>query len=289
MEPGFHRAMPRADYDAITAVNFSKLKWMDRSPAHARAFELHPPEPTAALAFGQACHVGILEPETWQELYIAGPPGDRRTKEVRDAWRALEKAHPKAEVLTPADHAAVEAMRAAALANPTARKLLEATPRAFEASFLWNDPATGLPCKGRVDLLTLHDGWPTVVDLKSTTDARRFPFAMSAARNFYHVQAAWYLDGLNLCLPASAPDTRRRYLLLAMEKERPHASAVYELPAEALELGRRTYRRWLDEWDRCVAAHDWPGYPQGVAELEFPEWLWKQEPSEGEDVDGFPY
>ena len=51
-------------------------------------------------------------------------------------------------------------------AHPFACRLLEGGTR--EASVLWDDPFSGLPCKARPDLLP---GKLTVIDVKTTSDA----------------------------------------------------------------------------------------------------------------------
>ena len=270
---GFYRndQCPRELYDRWDAINISTLKWLEYSPAHALEAKVNPPEPTPALEFGQALHVAVFEQHRWGELYQCGPVGDGRTKAVIAARQELERQYPHATILPAKTHAKIERMAGVVRGRPEVAELLAGEGR-NEASFVWDDPPTGLRCKGRIDRITNVDGWSTVVDLKSCIDAREFAFASACARYAYHAAAAWYLDGL-----AQIAQVERRFLFIAVEKKPPFATRVYELGHPSLELGRRKWRQWLDTWASCGQTGRFPAYPTGVAPIELPEWAWKSD------------
>ena len=64
-----------------------------------------------------------------------------------------------------------------------------------ENTAIWNDPLYGFRCKCRPDKGFKDIG--VLVDLKSAKDASPFEFSKDAANFGYHVQAAWYTDGMN--------------------------------------------------------------------------------------------
>src|SRR4051812_9862839 len=95
--------MPRSEYDAIDALNISRLKEMKRSPQHYRHALTHRKE-TAPLVTGNACHVAVLEPEryeldfcVWDRVTDGGAMAPRRGQ----FWDAFLKGCGGRTVLTP--------------------------------------------------------------------------------------------------------------------------------------------------------------------------------------------
>ena len=103
---------------------------------------------------------------------------------------------------------------------------------------------------------------------KETRDASRRGFSRAVERYGYYVQDPFYLNGLDVLSPRT-----RRFAIIAIEKDPPYASAVYELDATWRELGRLEYLRHMRTWQECQKAGVWPGYPGGVQELNAPEWI----------------
>src|SRR5690606_33254705 len=165
-EPGLYPDVPADVYHRWPAASQTVLKIMrDRSPAHARQYMLTPPEPTPAMVLGQAIHMAILQPDLFREHYVRGPEFDRRTKQGREAWEALEAQHPCATILKPEDYDRCIAIRDAVHSHPYARKLLRGQT---EVSAVWRDPWFGVLCKGRFDCLPT--GLGIIVDVKSVSD-----------------------------------------------------------------------------------------------------------------------
>ncbi len=146
------------------------------------------------MRLGTALHTHVLELSKWDEQ-IAVAPGDinRRTKEGREQWAAFEAAAKRKTVITADDAAQVMAMGRAVLGHPAAAMLL-GLPGKAETTHMWTDASTGIDCKCRPDWLT--DDGSIVVDLKTTKNASIQGFKRSVADYRYHVQAAWYLHGL---------------------------------------------------------------------------------------------
>lgn len=252
---GIHFGLAREIYDAIDAENFSTLKHIGRSPAHYLHAKRVGFKDTAAKKRGRAGHVATLEPERFDSEYVVYP-GERRGK----AWTEFEAAHEGREILNAKEAEQAKAIAAAVHADPIARKYL--TGGRAEVSMLWRSPFGGM-CKGRMDYLSE----PALVDLKITRDASPEGFARESWGYRSHVQASWYGDGF-----ASLAGEARPFVIVAVEPEPPHLVAVYRVPLSLLEVGRRTYREWLEQATFCRSQKTWPGYSEGEMELQIPRW-----------------
>ncbi len=267
IETGLRPLLSRAAYEAIDAANFSTLRLFERSAAHVLEARLHPRAPTPAMELGTHAHAAILEPERFEREYVEAPECDRRTTIGKRAWAAFEASQGAKTVLRKQDWQYVMAMRDAVWAHPLAASLLRAQGSA-ELAAVWSHARTGLACKGLIDRLSvLDDGWTWVVDVKTARDAGARAFAREVAAYHYHAQAAFYVGGLAAIAPAE-----RRFAWVVVEKEAPHAVAVYEPTPEVLLAGEAACERWLDAWARCSESGQWPGYAVEIQPLELPRW-----------------
>ena len=263
--------MDNAAYHAHSAVSKSHLDLIARSPLHYWARYLDPervtPEPTPAMRLGTALHTHVLELSRWDEQ-IAIAPGDinRRTKEGREQWAAFEAAAMRKTVITADDAAQVMAMGRAVLRHPAAAMLL-GLPGKAETTHMWTDAGFGLECKCRPDWLT--DDGSLVVDLKTTKDASPRGFKQSVANYRYHVQAAWYLHGLEQAT-GRRPD---QFIFICVESTAPYACAVYAADAEMIERGHDQAMRDLAKLAVCRAADHWPSYSEQIETLGLPAWM----------------
>ena len=262
--------MNNTEYHAHAAISKSHLDQVARSPLHYFARYLDPnrvvPEPTPAMAIGSAVHTHVLELDQWDARYVSAPDGiDRRTKAGKAEWEAFTTAATGRTVLPKADADLVMRMAHSVFSHPAAAMLL-ALPGKAETTHMWTDAATGLECKCRPDWLT--DDGRLLVDLKTTEDAGR-GFAKSIAQWRYHVQASWYLDGIE-----QATGTRpEQFLFLCVEKKAPYAVAVYAADAEMIAAGAQTAARDLDVLATCKAAGAWPGYSDQIEPISLPPWM----------------
>ncbi len=268
---GIYPSMERRAYAHVEAVNYSLLKNFKRSPAHAREYMLHPQAPTQAMDFGTAFHHAILEPAKFQSEYIVAPKCDRRTKIGKETWNAFEEANRAKTVLEFDDMESLKAMSQACLQNEVVNEILSA-PGKNEVAVIWTDTFTGLRCKALIDRITRFAGWTVVVDFKTADDAQPWAFASSAAKYSYPEQAAFYLSGLNTLAASS-----RRWLWVAIEKERPYCVSVFEPDKDALAQGQAEFMNHLASFKACKESGVWPGYPTGVQSLRLPKWAFKEE------------
>ena len=263
--------MENAEYHRHTAVSKSHLDLVARSPLHYWARYVDPnrvePEPTPAMLMGTAVHTHVLELDAWDSRYVAAPESiDRRTKAGKEAWAAFEAEAAGRTVISRADADLVMAIGRAVHGHPAAAALLSWKGQA-ETTHMWIDQATGLECKCRPDWL-LNDG-SIVVDLKTTEDASPAGFRKSIASWRYHVQAAWYLHGLEQAT-GKCPD---QFIFICVEKKPPHAVAVYAADAEMVAAGAEAAARDLDVLATCKQANAWPSYSEQIEVISLPGWM----------------
>lgn len=106
-----------------------------------------------------------------------------------------------------------------------------------EKAHFFTDPATGLPCKCKTDVLYKHR---LIVDVKTTSQPNRAAFLESCHEYDYHRQAAFYLDGVGA----------RRFVFVGIQKKDPFDLFYFEPTGDRsgaafLREGRQRYRRLL--------------------------------------------
>lgn len=260
-------------YHAAEGISASGLKLIGRSPLHywARYIDPNrePQDETPALRLGTAIHCAVLEPLRFAAEYAVAPKVDRRTKEGKDTWAVFEsECEAKGlTVISADDYRTCMSISERLNRHPAASLLFRSG--VAELSMFWEDDATGVVCKCRPDWLIKRTA---IVDVKSTQDASPPGFARSVANYEYHVQAAWYLDGVRACLGDDAPQA---FIFAAFEKDAPHAVAFYNADPEMIELGRREYRRRLAIYAACKRSNVWPGYDPSITNLSLPAWVLK--------------
>lgn len=258
--------LSRDEYDGIQRVNWSTLKHMTRSPAHYRQQLLGGGKDSDARKVGRAVHMAIFEPEDFAARCVVWTEGRRAGK----AWEAFRAANEGKEPLTEAEHAHCLALQQAAQSHPLAGKYLRGgMPEATALFSLPVPESIGLPlieCKARFDFIA-DPPISALVDLKTTLDASPEGFGRQAWRYRYHAQAAFYVDGMRAATGRELP-----YVIVAIEKEPPHAVVVYRVPEAVLDVGREEYRNALARLAICRSESSWPGYAETELELELPRW-----------------
>lgn len=261
--------MENADYHRHSAVSKSHLDLVARSPLHYWARYVDPnrvePEPSEQMALGSALHTHVLELDQWDSRYVVMPEGLKRTtKEGKAAYEALLQ--DGRTILSHNIAQQVMAMGRSVLSHPAAAMLLN-LPGKAETTHMWTDEATGLECKCRPDWL-LDDG-SLIVDVKTTRDASFSGFRKSIGAYRYHVQAAWYLHGLEQAT-GKRPE---QFLFVCVESDAPYACAVYAADAEMVATGMAQAVTDLALLAECKAADRWPSYSEQIELISLPGWM----------------
>ncbi len=265
MKTGIYPGMSRADYNNIHAASISTLIEGERSMAHLNYARSHPQESTPAMEKGIGLHLAVFEPAVFEKTVLQYD-GTKRGKE----WESFKTLNENSLILKPDIYNSVIAMRDEIRAHPRAKELLDAKGTG-EMAMIWNDPSTGILCKGLLDRFCQCWGYSIVLDLKTCQDARPDEFAKTICNYSYHVKSVWYLDGL-----AAISDISRRFIWLAIESEPPHGIALYEPDDDTLKEGRVIYRELLKSYKVAVESNIWPCYNPEVSEIRLPKWGFKR-------------
>lgn len=271
--------LTNAEYHARPEVSKSGLDQVRRSPLHYWSRYLNPDRaiepPTPAMILGSALHARVLEPHLFADEYIVAPEGiDRRTKEGKLRWADFEAEAEGRTVLKVEDAAQIEAMAAAVHRHPAASLVLR-LPGKCEQSYFWKDEASGEQCKCRPDWHS--DDRRIIADVKTTEDASPKGFAKSVIKYRYHVQAAFYSQGIGA----------EQFLFIAVEKKPPYAVAVYATPPELIERGQSESAEDLRLLATCRATNKWPGYGDEIQALTLPAWLESPDSDTHTEIEGF--
>jgi exodeoxyribonuclease VIII len=257
------------NYNEIDALNWSTLKLMSVSPAYAQHIFNHPEEPEdkAAYVSGRAIHCAVLEPDKFDDRYIARPNfGDGRTKKAKEAKAAwLESIPDGVEIISIADYDAAINCSVSIQSNEYASKYLDGAK--FEHIITWEQ--SGVNCKGRVDALT-----DRVVDLKSTRRNILHDVERDAAMFDYHAQLAWYHDGAVAAGLISGEKLPVAIFVHATTKSEFVDIAILDMEGVSgtLEYGRAKYKKLLNQYIGCKATNWWPGMAPRPIMWVLPEW-----------------
>ena len=282
MTPGIHD-VDAATYHRFRAASASGLRVIHaKTPAHLRQSWEDQDKPSLALVLGTLIHHVVLEPQTplprialVPETYVIpadskpakgslGPgetvPWNNRAKWCRD-WRALQEAAGKL-VMDAEDMATVRECAQAVEADDEAAELLRKCIHR-ESTLVWETEAR-TPCKARLD------AWgedALIVDVKTTTDASPDGFRRHAYDLGYHLQAAWYVDGLE-----ALTNWKASFYFVAIEKDS-RLVTVHHATHDFLQRGREAYGRALAQFEEAWTSGVWPGYAPGIHDLDVPEWV----------------
>jgi exodeoxyribonuclease VIII len=279
--PGIHD-VPASEYHAFRAASASGLRVIHaKTPAHLRQSWDDQDKPSLALVLGTLIHHVVLEPHVplprialVPETYTIpadskpakGAPGpgevvpwNNRAKWCRD-WRALQEAAGKI-VLDAEDMATVRECAESVGQCAEASELLR-TSAHRESTLAWETEAR-TPCKARLD--AWGDG--IIVDIKTTTDASPDGFRRHAYDLGYHLQAAWYVDGLE-----ALTGWKASFYFVAVEKDS-RLVTVHHATHDFLQRGREAYGRALAQFEEAWASGVWAGYASGIHDLDVPEWV----------------
>lgn len=257
--------IPAAEYHRHPAVSKHGLDSFRKAPALYIHERQNPTSATPTMLFGSLYHTVILEPEKVDDEWLMMPECDRRTKEGKALWESATLALGSRQPVKREDMEKAHAMRSALMKHTTAWNAIAQQRQHVEGSLFWTDPATGVECRARPDLIR-NDGF--IVDLKTCADAGLDDFTRSAYNFGYHRQAAYYLDAWQH-ITGEKP---KGFIFVAQEKEPPFLTAVYVASAAMIEAGRAEIATDLVRFRECQISDTWPGLPLTPQELTLPAW-----------------
>ncbi len=291
MKPGIYPGLSFEEYKSIPAINKSGLDEIASSPLHYWANYLDPErEPrgsTASMVLGTAIHTRTLEPEKFWDRYVLEPvdapkrPSSSQlnakkpspeTIEAIEFWARFNREAEGKEILS-RDHfetceKVAQAVRKSAAATELLREGTSEVTVIWETKVMLADGSeVQVPCKARIDFLSAL----AILDVKSTQSAGPGPFARSVVNYRYHMQAAFYSDGLRAAIGEDRP-----FIFLAFETSAPYACAFYLADEVMIDVGRKLYLPLIQKYAEAVHRNEWPGYPDEIKTLSLPAWAIKE-------------
>lgn len=262
MEPGIYPAIPEAKYHGGAEVSVSTLKEIAKpgGPARVRGA---PPKDTKSLRFGSLIHAAIVQPHEFDRMYHVVDLARLNTND--GAYKQAQEKACGREIVRRPDFDEACRIRDAVMAHPTAREIL-CGPVETEQSVYWTDEVTGLPCRGRVDIM--RRDMRVLADLKSCEDASPLGFPRTMAEYGYDWQDAFYRDGVSGVPGGFVPDA---FLFIPVEKSAPYLTAVFEIDPVDIRDARSDVRKALDLFNDCLRADEWPGYSEKIETVSLPE------------------
>lgn len=263
-------------YHAGPGISRSGIQEFKRSPFHYWHKYLNPEKLAQekpdiitganAKEFGNVVHTYLLEPERFEKSYLVLDKVDRR-KSV-DKQRLEEAKSDGRAIVCAESFQEVVAMQRSINNSLSARGLMEGA--LYEKSIVWNDKDTDILCKVRPDIW--HSNM--IVDLKTSKNASHRAFQHDLFTFGYHLQAAmihealFALKGINMM----------NFIFIVVEKEPPHAVAVYQLDEKAVRFGIEEFKKILFELKDCMTNDTWNSYPNGIIDL--PNYVYNKTNSE---------
>jgi len=256
-------------YLAHDSVSRSQISLLDKmTPKHFKFSRDNPSvrKQTPDMLIGSAVHKYFFERDEFRQCYLTAPELNLRKKADREEMEIFkaDAARIGQEVLTKEQMAKVEAVGDALHANKAVSSLVSGgvTERSIFR------PYNKFTLKTRPDYY--KEECNTIIDLKTCKDVSPKGFLRSVIDYQYYVQDAYYVDAV-----AHFREAKPRFLIVAVEKEPPYESAIYELENSFQMVGRATYIRALALIQECMDKDQWPGYPDTAIDLRCPDWLWE--------------
>ena len=135
-----------------------------------------------------------------------------------------------------------------------------------QVALIWDDPDTGIRCKGLVDYVP--NGLGSLCDVKTTrqfanvsSESAKWAFHRDAKAYGYYWQAGFYLDGWTHARAQSGmeEDYRGDWLFVVSGNAAPYPAAGLRAKADHIDDGRKSYREALALWKYCHEYNEWPG------------------------------
>jgi len=240
-EPGLYKQISHDDYHALEYVSNSYLGRLNKCPASSQVAS----EDTAAMQFGRAFHLCVLEPKLFEPQIAVFPDGiDRRTKDGKAAYADFLESSKGKTVISATDQQTIFNMALSIYNHPFAKTVI--LEGRSEMTVIWQDKQTGLMCKARPDRIPDGDHG-VLLDLKSCTDASPDAFTRSVRKYGYDRQAGMYIEGYNAVCNGKVD----AFIFIAVEKSEPYRVECYTLEDTWREFGRSEFHRLLEKELKC--------------------------------------
>jgi hypothetical protein len=247
-------------------LHCSELKLIQQTMNHWLSKSDYPE--TKALLLGSLGHTMILEMDKLTERYLVMPKVDARTKSGKEQkLLAQEQANSEGKILiSQEDFTQALGWRENILKDPVTSNVFQKSRGENEVSGFFKHPEfDNIQGAFRVDKLLQEQ--KIAIDLKIMLSAHPYAFMSSVKKFSYHMQAAWYLDGLK-AITGDDYD----FLFVVCEKSNPHNVQTYRLSEKDVEKGRDDIRATVNKYLEYQDANEsqrnrLSGYYDGIQTL----------------------
>lgn len=263
VEPGIYYGMPFDEYVAIDAVNSSSLKNMVVSALNYNFKKGLADSPSKSMDIGRVAHLGILEPEKYNNDYIVYD-GIRRGKE----WESFKADNMGKEILNVSENERVNNMMQSASTHVAARKII--SDCTSEVTVIFIEQSSGILCKARIDCYDRALRY--FADLKTAREVEPWAFARQSASLYYHFQYAFYRIALHSVFGVWIP-----VKCIAVQNNAPFDTVVFNVSTHTVDVGMKLVMESLTKLKECRESGDWPGISSDEVDLELPAWAVDEE------------
>jgi hypothetical protein len=259
--------MSNSDYHSHPALSRSDILNLLRSPMHYKYSKtVKKDHQTDAMLYGSAVHDAILLPHIFENDYSFEPELDKRTTEGKkqfEYWlgncgnRVIIPKKFKMQDILAIKNAVYDAI--GPILNNSKKEI---------SLFYDLDVGMQLNCKIRPDILQVNETEAIIYDIKTTDDASPEAFVKSIHSYQYHMQAAWYIGGVQSCYN----DIPTRFIFIAVEKEAPYGVAMYELDDAWINYANSRIFKALSNYANSSRTERWESYPR-YTKLTAPKWM----------------
>jgi hypothetical protein len=245
--------MPFDDYLAVPAVSQSSLKKHRISMAHVQAAMTTDMEPTDAMKFGTALHMGLLEPQRTLESLAVWDGKARRGKD----WQEFQAQNSGKTILTRTMYDKWSGAMEATVSDPhinAVRELMRHTEASGFTTFPGSVPShPGHLFKGRADALA--DDY--VIDVKTVNTQT---FQRVAQRGFD--EWMWVIRNMGYDFQAGAYThlfDRKGFVFLFIESDAPYSTASVVLDPTVVTEAQVEFLNAMEKYVLCADTGIWPG------------------------------
>lgn len=231
-------------------LHFSDLKHIAKSPAHYKYAITHERKQEGHERIGSALHALLLGQQDKVILYDG-----RRYGKKYDEW--LSQQPLDSIIVNPTEAEHLHGMVTSVRATRNAWQLLR-DQQACEQTLNWS--WLGRRCQGTPDSFSIEN----LVELKTGKSAHPERFVSAGKFYGYHAQLAWY----RRAMIESGIGTPASLWIVAAESAPPYPVTVFRLTEQAIELGERACRAWLETLLTCESADSWPAYTDAVVPFD---------------------
>ena len=229
-------------YEDCMYMSNSMLKtFIEKCPRYYVYRLENPIKPTAAMRFGTAFHMLMLEGiEEFTKNYIKEPDVDKRTTLGKATLAKFKERAGDRELVSTKDYQSMMCMYEQLCDNKNYFLIEDCNE--IEQIYLWKNKNVDMLCKGKFDAVNTKKKY--IVDLKTTRSAAPKDFTELIMNAKYHMQAAYYLDALGY----------DDYYIVAIEKNAPYCICTYKLSKNIINQGRELYMGGLTYYKSIMAS-----------------------------------